>query len=186
MYQSVAGQLSDRMQQINGQLIGVLQGASDEQLRWQHGLTTPSIGFHVWHIARWSDRNQALLASLEDNAGAGSEIWVAGSLAERWGLATESLGVGETGLGMSDEAATGLALPAKAELLDYVQETLDLLDQRYAAVDDSLLGSELSDANGRPSAVAAILLSHLTHASRHLGMIEALRGVQGQHGTASA
>jgi hypothetical protein len=185
MNASVAGHLSDRMQQINGQLIGVLRGASEEQLGWQLGLTTPSIGFHLWHIARWSDRNQALLANLGTDA-AGTEIWVAEGLAEKWGLAPESLGAGETGLGMSDEAAMDFDLPAKGELLDYVQRTLGLLDQRYAAVDDALLSAELADANGRSSAVASMLLSHLTHASRHLGMVEALRGVQGVRGTASS
>jgi hypothetical protein len=186
MNASVAGHLSDRMQQINGQLIEVQQGASEEQLGWQLGLTTPSIGFHLWHIARWSDRNQALLANLGTDAAAGTEIWVAEGLAGKWGLAPESLGAGETGLGMSDEAAMDFNLPAKGELQDYVQRTLGLLDERYAAVDDALLSAELADANGRSSTVASMLLSHLTHASRHLGMVEALRGVQGVRGTASS
>jgi len=186
MNESVTGQLSERMKQINQQLIGVLQDASDEQLCWHQGLTTPSIGFHLWHIARWADRNQVLLAKFGTDAAAGSEVWESERLAEKWGLATETLGAGETGLGMSDEAATGFKIPAKEVLLDYVERTLGLLDERYAAVDDSQLGAELADVNGRSGMVASVLLSHLTHASRHLGMVEALRGVQGVHGTASA
>jgi hypothetical protein len=186
MGQSVAGQLSDRMQQINGQLLSVLDESTEEQLRWQQGLTSPSIGFHLWHIARWSDRNQALLEQLIDNSAQGVEVWTSSGLANAWGLDASSLGRGETGLGMSDDAASELNLPAKAALVDYAQQALGSLDQRVAAVDDGMLDRELSDANGRPSAVASVLLSHLTHASRHLGMIEALRGVQGQRGTASA
>jgi len=177
MNHSVTGELSDRMKQINEQLIAVLQRSSDEQLYWRQGPTTPSIGFHIWHVARWADRNQALLSNLGTSAATGTEVWESDDPAKKWGLATATLGVGETGLGMGDEAATGFNLPAKEELLDYIEHTFGLLDERYSAIDDSLLRTEVADANGRSNVVASMLLSHLTHASRHLGMAEALLGV---------
>ncbi len=45
---------------------------------------------------------------------------------------------------------------------------------------------EVSDAPGVETTVAGDLGFHLSHANRHLGMIEALRGVLGIKGTATA
>ncbi len=186
MSRVIASQISERMRQIDEQLLSALRESNDDQLTWSERPTAPSIGFHLWHIARWADRNQVLLFSDKDSSETATEVWESKMVASHWGLDSTSLGRGETGLGMSDDDATHLRLPTKSDLLDYAEETFGLLDERYAAVTDELLPQEIMDANGHSTVMAAALLSHLTHASRHLGMIEALRGMQGQSGTASA
>jgi len=47
------------------------------------------------------------------------------------------------------------------------------------------LSQACTDLYGRPSILAAVLLGHVTHLSRHLGMMEALKGIQGSRGTAT-
>lgn len=185
MSTSFAAQLSDRMSQINEQLLTVLRDASDEQLRWSDRPTAPSIGFHIWHIARYADRNQAMLAAVAGASG-GIELWQSEQIATRWGLDASKLGGIQTGMGMSDDDAAHLPLPPKTDLLSYAERALHLLDERFAELDDRTLAAEIADSNGRQTGVAATVLSHLTHSSRHLGMIEALRGMQGMRGTASA
>lgn len=186
MSDSIAVQLSDRMRQIDEQLLSVVQQTTEEQLTWSDRPTAPSIAFHLWHIARWADRNQAFLASVTDSSADSQEIWHSKNLASIWGLDSSVLGSGETGLGMSDEDAANFSLPSKSELMEYAGQSLGLLDSQYASVTDEMLAAQAADASGRQTTVAAAMLSHLTHASRHLGMIEALRGIQGQRGTASA
>jgi hypothetical protein len=173
------------MHTIDEQLLTVLRNTNEKQLRWSDGPTAPSIAFHIWHIARYADRNQAMLASLESDA-AGREIWESENLATKWGLDTSRLGGIQTGMGMSDNDSAKLTLPAKVDLLSYSEKTMRMLDERFAALDEQTLSTEMTDSNGNKTTVGAALLSHLTHASRHLGMAEALRGVQGERGTASA
>ena len=39
---------------------------------------------------------------------------------------------------------------------------------------------------GKTAPIDDSLIRHLSHVSRHLGMIEALRGMRGDHGTATS
>lgn len=181
MAESIASQIGDRMHQIDQQVLTVLRNEDEDRLHWTEGATAPSIAFHIWHIARYSDRNQAMLANLF--GGSGAEIWESHGIAERWGLETSKLGGVQTGMGMSDTDSADLKLPEKADLLAYTEWTIRLFEEQIGRLDDEALSRETT---GNSTTVGAALLSHLTHASRHLGMIEALRGVQGERGTASA
>jgi hypothetical protein len=80
-----------RMQQTYRWVGEVVADLSGEQLRWQPNPTTPSIRFHLFHIARWGD---VLLQRL---TGADNQIWHAEGIAERWGFDPAALGVGESG-----------------------------------------------------------------------------------------
>lgn len=184
MAEGVASQIGERMHQIDQQVLSVLRNESEDKLHWTEGTTAPSIAFHVWHIARYSDRNQAMLANI--SGGSGTEIWESQGIADRWGLDTSKLGGVQTGMGMSDTDSANLTLPERADLLAYTEWTIRLLEEQIARLDDQSLSTDVSAPSGSSTTVGAALLSHLTHASRHLGMIEALRGVQGERGTASA
>ena len=67
-------------QRTHERAIGVVSELSDDQLKWRPNLTAPSIGFHIWHMARWADD------LVETIKGPGSEIWQREGVAERWGL----------------------------------------------------------------------------------------------------
>ena len=176
-------------------LLEVAQDLSDEQLAWRAARRAPPIRFHLWHIARWADHLQAALPTmtpqLAGRLGAGQELWDAEAIASQWGivpavLTTEVLGGNvQAGVGLDDDASAALPLPTKKRLLDYARRAFAAADQAVAAVDDTDLPARCTDLYGERGSVGKVLTIHLTHANRHPGMIEALRGVQDLRGTAS-
>jgi hypothetical protein len=80
-----------RMQQAYRLVQEVVADLSEEQLRWQPNPTTPSIRFHLFHIARWGDDLQ------QEITGAEHQLWHAEGIAEGWGFDPAMLGVGESG-----------------------------------------------------------------------------------------
>ena len=77
------------------------------------------------------------------------------------------------------------APPPKLILVEYARQAFSAADRAFGAIDDQLLQERGTDIYGRVSSVGYVLLVHLSHASRHLGTIEGLRGVQGLRGTAT-
>ena len=146
----------------------------------------PSIGFHAWHMGRWVDRNNEALAGWLDPERPAQEIWLAQRVADRWGLGTVRLGdFGGTGAGLDDNESASLPLPPVGELLDYVLATYRAFETTLTRIDDEFLRHVVVDLYGETSAVGDVLLNHMSHADRHLGMIEALRGVLGERGSAT-
>ncbi|GAC1696692.1 MAG: hypothetical protein NVS9B6_04070 [Candidatus Limnocylindrales bacterium] len=88
-------------------------------------------------------------------------------------------------MGLDDDASAELTLPAKEELLTYLHAAFEAADRAAGTVSDAILEAVIIDHYDRPAPRAQILIMHTGHASRHLGMIEALRGVQGERGTAT-
>lgn len=164
-----------------------MDSLSEEEFARVPGDSSPPVGWHLWHIARWSDRFQATLADRDEP----SEIWVAERLPEALGLEPDALGVLQ--LGMSMDAKDAQLLPAamgKQRFDAYLGRVLDALHTRISEIEPtSLLASRMSireyaDVNGtiqyapaQESTLLADILFHLTHSSRHLGSIEALRGL---------
>ena len=189
MAQTSASLISARTTRAHEQVLRLTEDLPEAVLRWQAGPRAPAICFHVWHLARWADKVQASLPSLTPELGrrlaVAEEIWVAEALAARWGLTPGQLGGSDTGMGLDDDASAALRLPARDELLAYARRAFATTDQRLAAIDATDLVAPCTDLYGTPNVVGDVLLSHLGHVNRHLGMIVALRGVQGMSGTAT-
>ena len=170
-------------------LIRVVEDLSDEQLNKRPSATAPSIAFHVWHAGRWADllqfRMPAMTAELGRRLGSGAQVWDSEKLADKWRLLAFDLGGDATGMGMSDDVSVALPLPGKAELLDYAKRAFEAANRALDAADEDELRESCTDLYGRQTSVGAAVLSHLAHINRHLGMIEALRGIKGIHGTAT-
>jgi hypothetical protein len=81
--------------------------------------------------------------------------------------------------------ADALTLPGKSILLEYARAAFAAADRAVDLLEDDQLEQRGVDVYGRENSVGYVLLVHLSHASRHLGMIECLRGIQGLHGTAT-
>jgi hypothetical protein len=54
-----------------------------------------------------------------------------------------------------------------------------------ASLDDETVLRDADNLLGETAPLEDSLIRHLSHVSRHLGMIEALRGLRGGHGTAT-
>lgn len=69
---------------------------SNDEMKQSGGLTVPSIVFHLWHIARRTDRVQSLIAESKEMSEA-QELWTV----EGWWL---NGGLAGTGLGEAEAA----------------------------------------------------------------------------------
>jgi hypothetical protein len=169
-----------RMQQAYRLVREVVADLSEEQLRWQPNPTTPSIRFHLFHIARWGDD------LWQEITGADRQLWHAEELAEGWGFDPETLGVGESGEMLDDETAMALPLPDRDELVAYCGRVFAAAHQALAAVGDDDMRRTVTDSDGESTSLGASIAGQLSHTARHLGMIECLRGIQGMRGTATS
>jgi len=94
---------------------------------------------------------------------------------------------GNRGTGLSDEVAASLPIPTRDELIDYlknsyetVEQFIELLDSRYPHFEN--MSDELQKKIER---IRLNLLVFLTHDCRHLGMMECLKGLQTGFGSAT-
>lgn len=170
-------------------VLGLAESLDDEQLRWRPAGYSTSIGFHLWHLARESDYLIAAILQrapqLGPDFGDAQEIWMRKGLAAQWGFPPELHAT--VGTGMSDEAASQLPLPGRAEVLAYLQaayarveQFVALLDERYPRIEsaDEVLSKKIAN-------IRLNLLVFLAHDCRHLGMMECLKGLQTGFGSAT-
>lgn len=183
------------IQFTHGKIVALTDELTDEQIAKQPSPTAPPIGWHLFHIARWADRLQASFSSQDDEIDAptehSNEIWQIEGLSKQWGLDPEILGLLETGAGMSVENAVIVASQGKNTLLEYARRTFFEAEQAVGALHSDALENprqsilpqievsptgQPSFSNEREVVVINDLIFHISHSSRHLGMIEALRG----------
>lgn len=126
---------------------------------------------------------QGVVESLVRRVAGRVQIWNARDLARAWAWAM-CWGKEAAGMGLDDDASAALSLPGKNEVVSYAKEAFAAAEDVFRGIheDELLLASaDFYDEGGW------IVLDHfgwhLTHASRHLGMIEPLRGVLGVEGT---
>lgn len=177
--------LAERAARLHDTTLRLVARLDDDRLARRLGPTAPPPAFHLWHMARWADRLQARVSAAVPRLGPGQdEIWARERLADAWRV-TVPLGTFDSGMEMGDDIAATLVLPGKATLVDYAARAFAAAQRAFAAVSDAdleLRGKDLYDKEGT---VAAMLVGHLQHLNRHLGMIEALLGAMGESGTAS-
>jgi hypothetical protein len=165
--------------------LAAVDGLEEPELTASRGPTAPPVSFHLWHVARWADRMAAHLRRELDGTGDPvPEVWVSQGWAQRFGFAHRDLGFGDTGMALADDAWEDLPVPERDVLLGYARAAFGEANQVIKAA-----GAETdrpcTDLYGSPGTIADVLVAHLSHTSRHLGMIEALIGLTGRPGSAS-
>jgi hypothetical protein len=183
MTNRIMAELSGRYRVNHENLLELVEGLTYEQIVWTPNQTSPSIGFHIWHLARWADYLQELIN------GRGSQLWDVENLAIRWNMEAKNLGYAQTGLEMDEQTAASLRMPEKHALLDYARRAFvaaydavaKIRDDEFFRVYECLHGENWHDGQ-----IGPIVLTWMTHDNRHLGMIECLAGLQGQAGSADA
>jgi hypothetical protein len=157
-------------------LLTAAEGMSPEQFAWSAGPSLHSVAWQLWHAARWDD----VFASYLHRAFARdprTQVWERESLPDRWSLTPESLGRRDTGTGMSDEMAEAIRLPGQKEVISYAGLAFAYTEEGIALVpDDRLLAVEKDDPDG--DTLLDNVLIYAEHLSRHLGVIESIRGLQ--------
>jgi hypothetical protein len=170
-------------------LVGEL---SEEQFRWRPTSGPQSIGWNLWHIAKWDDfMAEALVARTPSlsHLGPAHQIWDSRGVASRWGWQTGRLGILDGGTGLSDDDAAGLPLPAKHDVVAYATEAFKHLENVVSELDDSLLpevvpGAIIYPSDPKPDTYGNYLVPWLNHNYEHLGTMEAVKGLLGMRGAA--
>jgi DinB superfamily len=183
MSESIMAEICRQYCATQDDMLDLVAGLTDEQIVWTPNETTPSIGFHIWHLARWADYLQEIINGL------GSQLWEKEGLAARWDMETESLGYAQTGMSMDDKTAMTLRIPTKDLLLDYARRAFASAQQAVERISDAefyKIYEGLHGENWHDGHIGPIISTWMTHDNRHLGMIECLIGIQGMHGTADS
>jgi len=174
---------------IHKVVLNFAEELTDEQLNWKPEGYSTSIGFHLWHLARESDYLKVAILHYYPGLGLSlmdeGEIWSKENLAQKWGFPIEAH---ETvGTGLSDEVATRLPIPPKAELMNYLGHSYEALEQFIELLDTKYTTFENLDEETTKKIQSARmnLLVFLTHDCRHLGMMECLKGLQTGFGSAT-
>ena len=168
--------------------INVIDDLTDEQFAKPIHSSVHSIGWQLWHTARWDDRfAEILLEKLPDLArehGPARQLWKSESIGDRWGFPVGALGVRDTGTDMKDEDADQLTLPRKSEVVDYARRAFAFADAVMASLADQQILMELPGDPDHDS-VGQNVMYYLDHVNRHLGMMEAMKGQLGLTGSAT-
>ena len=183
MSKSIMAEIARKYRDTQGTLLELVDSLTDEQLSWTPNQTTPGIGFHIWHTARWADYLQEIIH------GQGNQLWEKEDIATRWDMVTASLGYAQTGMSMDDKTAMTLKIPKKALLLDYTSRAFDLAQQAVDGIGDADFYRVYECLHGETwhdGQIGPIISTWMTHDNRHLGMIECPIGIQGMHGTADS
>jgi hypothetical protein len=179
------------------QLLKSVEALTEDQLTQRPGPTAPPIGWHFWHATRYTDLLQASFPNQppdrQQPVHPERHIWQAENLIAQWGLPADKLGFLESGLGMDhDVAATIPGLIGRERLLDYGQRVFDALTAALTPLGQAELmaprltmhsvkvnptSGQIEEDYTQVVTVVYDLLRHYGHVARHLGMIEALRGV---------
>jgi hypothetical protein len=188
MGHAIVEHLVGRVSFIHGAFLDGVEDLDEASFRTRPGAKAPSIAFHLWHTARWADAFQGRFGSFAPQLARFSgraQIWDARELASAWGLG-DALGEEATGMGLDDDASAALPLPAKADVASYARAAFAAAEDVFGGIDDGELLLPSADFYDQGGWVVIDHFGwHLTHASRHLGMMEALRGVSGVEGTAT-
>lgn len=174
---------------IHQVVLNLAESLDDEQLNWKPDGYSTSIGFHLWHLARESDYLKAAILyhnpQFVPEFGDGKEIWEVQALAQKWGFPVELHAT--VGTGLSDEAAANLPIPLKGELLRYLRDSYNAIEQFIEQLDAKYPNFEGVDEglSKKIEMVRLNLVVFLTHDCRHLGMMECLKGLQTGFGSAT-
>ena len=165
-------------------LLKVADDLTAEQFSWSAGPSLHSVAWQLWHSARWDD---FLAAHINRDLGREpkAQVWDRESVAERWSLAPASLGRREAGTDLSDADAELIKFPVPAEVVGYARRAFTFAEDSIAAIpDELLLEPAKDDPDGDTNLDNALI--YLEHLSRHLGMIESIRGLQGLAGSSTS
>ncbi len=188
MVDAVVGSLAGRVAFIHDAFLEAVDDVDEDAFRARPGAKAPSIAFHLWHTARWADAFQSRFGrfapELARFAGR-KQLWDAGELASAWRLG-DALGSEATGMGLDDDASAALTLPSNDQVTSYARDAFAASEEVFGAIHEEELDSPTGDFYDEGGWIVIDHFGwHLTHASRHLGMIEALKGVLGVEGTAT-
>ncbi len=164
-------------------LLAVSQDLPPEHFHRSVGPSLHSVAWHLWHAARWDD---FFAAHMQTDFGhePATQVWERERLADGWRFVKGSLGRRDAGTGMDDSAADQMRFPEQTAVIEYARQAFAYAESAIAAIpQDVLLVTAKHDPDGDTNLDNVFF--YLEHLNRHLGMIEAIKGIQGLSGSAT-
>jgi uncharacterized damage-inducible protein DinB len=169
-------------------ILEVVDDLTEEQFQRRFGPSVHSIAWQVWHCARWEDwlasKLPVLNPRLQQRIGTPKELWQVEGLAVKWAFPDGEMGTHDTGTKMPPDEADALTMPAKDELLRYTRQAFARLDSVLEQLSPGDL-YELMPDDPDGDTYADQVMFWVEHDARHLGMIEAMKGLLGLEGSAT-
>jgi len=158
--------LVDAFTRVRDVLYGVLDGLTEDQLRWRAGPDANSIGWLSWHVTRIQDDHVAHVAGTEQR-------WHADGWEQRFGLPYPPM---EIGYGQTSEDVA--AFRASAELLRGYHDAVHAATTSYVAT----LGEDdfprVVDTRWDPPVTLSVrLVSVVNDNMQHVGQAAFVRGL---------
>jgi hypothetical protein len=142
-----------------------VDGLTDEQIYKQPSPDTNSIAWLAWHLSRWKDQFGAMIF-------AEKQVWVSQGWAEKFGMAAESNGQGDT---LEQVAAFH---PERTLLFDYAEAAHEVTIERIGRLTtEKLLEEYPYSPTGSQRKVWQGLSGTLSDFGQHAGQIAYLRGL---------
>jgi DinB superfamily len=184
------GLLAKHYRNVHEATLAMVDELSEDQFRWRPSPGPQSIGWNLWHIARWDDYlAEVLLAQTPSlgRLGPPRQVWKERNVATGWGLNSDELGLEEGGTSLTDIQAATMTFPSKQAVTEYAAEAFGHLDALLPELDDSLIPHVLStivtEAFPTQDPYGDNLVDMLRHACEHLGTMSALKGMLGLRGS---
>ena len=164
-------------------LLKVSEDLNPDQFARSAGPSLHSVAWQLWHAARWDD---FFAAHVQTDFGRdpSTEVWEREGLAERWGFVHGAIGRRDAGTGMEDEAADRMQFPPPSDVIGYARTAFAYAASAIEAIPEDTLTNVAKDDRDGDTYLDNILI-YFEHLNRHLGMIEAIRGLQGISGSAT-
>jgi DinB superfamily len=170
--------------------LAMVEELTEDHFRWRASRGPQSIGWNLWHIARWDDYlAEALVQHTPSlsHLGPARQQWNAGNFASRWGLDSADLGLEDGGTGLADLEAAAMTLPSKEAVVEYAEQAFEHLDSILPELDDSLIPQVLptitTEAFPTHDPYGVTVVEMFRHACEHLGTMQALKGMLGMRGS---
>jgi hypothetical protein len=170
--------------------LAMVEELTEDQFRWRASRGPQSIGWNLWHIARWDDYLAEVLVQQTPSLGhlgAAQQVWKAHNIAARWGLDSTDLGLEEGGTSLTDLQAAAMTFPSKRAVVEYAEQAFDHLDAILPELDDSLIPQVLptvtTEAFPMHDPYGVTVVEMFRDACEHLGTMQALKGMLGLRGS---
>ena len=184
------GLLARQYHRCHEAALAMVDELSEDQFRWRPSRGPQSIGWNLWHIARWDDYLAEVLVKHTPSLGhlgPARQVWMVGNIATRWGLDSVDLGLEDGGTSLTDLQAASMTFPSKEAVIDYAAEAFDHLEAILPELDDSLIPQVLptvtTEAFPTHDPYGVTVMEMFRHACEHLGTMQALKGMLGLRGS---
>jgi hypothetical protein len=182
--------LARQYQRCHQATLAMVDELSEDQFRWRPPQGPQSIGWNLWHIARWDDYLADVLLRHTPSLGhlgAARQVWSEQNMAARWGLDSIDMGLEDGGTSLTDDQAAAMTFPSKKAVIEYAEAAFDHLDAILPELDDTLIPQVLptvtTEAFPTHDPYGVTVMEMFRHACEHLGTMQALKGMLGLRGS---